>query len=149
MIELAAHQDAEDIQRLVDRVVALSVDATRREKRDICAHTRSNHQQWLLGQRQILHLKYTQNCQIMGVVLVKDYWNLCHLFVEPSLHGLGTGRALLEAAIASCRANATRDSMKVNSSRNAVSFYRRLGFVEVPGANAELAAMQLEFRFRP
>ena len=52
--------------------------------------------------------------------------------------------ALMEAAIAACRARMVRPYVRLNSARNAVGFYERLGFVRVPDAPAACAGMQFE-----
>lgn len=63
-----------------------------------------------------------------GFLLIKNYWNLSDLFVSPSHHGQGIGRAIWTAALPACQRLSERDSIRVNSSLNAVGFYESLGF---------------------
>lgn len=65
----------------------------------------------------------------VGYILVKEYWNLAHLFVSPEYQGRGVGGRLLASAMNACRANNEKGFMRVNSSLNAVGFYERHGFV--------------------
>ena len=65
---------------------------------------------------------------IVGVVLVKEYWNLCSLFVSPSLQKRGLGHCLLGAAIDACRGRSPKGEIWLNASPNAVPFYERAGF---------------------
>lgn len=85
--------------------------------------------QWAEAPAGKLHLKYLDGDAIAGVVLVKDWWNLTNLFVDPACQGRGIGRALLGHVLGACRGRSPRGALLVNSSTNAVGFYRRLGFV--------------------
>jgi GNAT superfamily N-acetyltransferase len=77
------------------------------------------------------HLKCTtmQN-DIVGVVLVKNFWNLCSLFVAPELHRHGIGRALVLAATAACRGKSEKNAIWLNAAPNAVPFYFAAGFAQ-------------------
>ena len=62
-------------------------------------------------------------------MLVKRFWNLCSLFVEPSYHRRGIDRGLMQEAVRQCEAQGERRPyVRVNSAPNAVDFYRSLGF---------------------
>ena len=70
-----------------------------------------------------------QGERIVGVAEVRDEHHISLLFVDADFQKRGIGRALVRQALESARA--TRDDLPavtVNSSPNAVSFYRRLGF---------------------
>lgn len=66
---------------------------------------------------------------IHGYILVKEHWRLAHLFVHPQHQGQGIGRALLLSALDICRSQSNKSFVRVNSSLNAVEFYRKMGFV--------------------
>ena len=66
--------------------------------------------------------------RIVGVVLVKNFWNLCSLFVDPTVQWRGIGRLLIESAIEPCRGRSPRSAIWLNASPNAVTFYRHMGF---------------------
>ncbi|MFD2271642.1 GNAT family N-acetyltransferase [Undibacterium arcticum] len=90
---------------------------------------RQNLDWWSQHRDQAVHLKFSVHGRIVGVVLVKNFWNLCNLFVAPAQHGQGIGRALTFAAIERCRGKTERPALRLNSSRNAVGFYEGIGFV--------------------
>ena len=66
---------------------------------------------------------------IIGVILVKHYWNLCSLFVEQSAQGRGMGRLLVEAAALACASRSPKNALVLNAYPSAVGFHERLGFV--------------------
>lgn len=75
------------------------------------------------------HLKCTTtDHEIVGVVLVKSFWNLCSLFVAPELHRQGIGRALVMAAAHECRGRSEKKAIWLNAASNAIPFYRAAGF---------------------
>lgn len=119
--------DAEEIKALMARVIAGVIHdgplAT-----EMVQNTADNVDWWLQNPAECVHLKYMAGGRIVGVVLVKNFWNLCSLFVEPSMQGQGIGRMLLESAIAACRGRSNRSAVWLNASPNAVPFYRHIGF---------------------
>jgi len=64
----------------------------------------------------------------VGVILVKHFWNLTHLFVSPRFQRRGIGSMLLNSALSICRSHAPDRSVKVHSSYFAVPFYEARGF---------------------
>ena len=81
----------------------------------------------------VVHLKYTNNAGIVGVILIKNFWNLCSLFVDPAAQRQGIGSALLTEAIRRCVSLNDRGHVKVNSAPNAVPFYQARGFSIIDG----------------
>jgi len=61
---------------------------------------------------------------------MKDFWNLCSLFVASNVQGQGIGRELVEAAAARCKGQGTERALCLNAATAAIPFYRQLGFVE-------------------
>jgi GNAT superfamily N-acetyltransferase len=137
--------EAAAVARFIAHVIRTSVDASDAEQADFIAHTRRNVEQWAAAPDAALHLKCADaGGALLGVVMAKQHWNLCHLFVAPAAQGQGLGRALLEAAVTACRARNVRPYVRVNASRNAAGFYEHLGFVRVPDAPARHAGLQFE-----
>ncbi len=75
-------------------------------------------------------LKMVCEQAIVGFIIIKKYWNLSDLFVLPALHGQGVGKALFSEALNICKRDGSADAIRVNSSLNAVDFYRKLGFTD-------------------
>lgn len=63
-----------------------------------------------------------------GVIAIRDYNHLTHLFVSPELQHGGIGRALWQAAIEMFEQHETT-GVTVFAAPDAVPFYRKLGFV--------------------
>jgi len=146
MIDDIAIADLPAVAALIERAVARSVDATDGEKAEYRANIARNLAWWRDHGREAVHLKFSEAGTLAGVVLVKEHWNLCHLFVDPASQRRGIGTALVEEAIARCRGRAPRGRLRLNAARNAVPFYERLGFTHVPDAQASIAGMQFEYR---
>ena len=134
-----------EILAFVESVVASSVDAPAEAKAVFVENLRLNIDRWARAPEQSVHLKFVENGVVLGVVLVRDHWNLCSLFVAPAHHRRGIGSALVRAAIALCRSKAAAPSIRLNAAYNAVPFYRALGFQEVPASQSVLSAVPMEF----
>lgn len=96
-------------------------------------------QTWQTAGSAGFHAKYLLSGAIAGFVVVKNYWNLSHLFVLPSLQRRGIGKCLIDAAIESCRNRSPRGKIQLYSSSYAADFYSASGFrqagqgIERPG----------------
>jgi ribosomal protein S18 acetylase RimI-like enzyme len=130
----------------IERVIAESVDASPAEKNAFVSNTRSNLAKCLLDPSASFHVCARAGTELVGVVLVRDHWNLCHLFVAPDWQGRGIGRMMLEAAHKACIERGTRGYIRLNAARNAVGFYKKMGFTQVPDAPAAHQGMQFERR---
>jgi GNAT superfamily N-acetyltransferase len=120
--------DADEIRALVARTIASSVTQDDALLADTVANVDRNIDLWLAQPQRCLHLKACVEGRIVGVVLVKDLWNLCSLFVAPEWHGRGIGGALLEAACAACAGVSPKSAVFLNAAPRAVGFYLRHGF---------------------
>lgn len=147
MIVAVAPDEAPAVAAFIERTIALSVDATDVEKESFVRNVRSNLDAWQQHPAGALHLKSVDgDGALAGVVMVKAYWNLCHLFVEPRFQGQGIGKALMQAAIDGCRGRSPRQCLRLNASRNAVGFYRHMGFTLAADAPPAFAGVQYELR---
>lgn len=82
----------------------------------------------------------------VGYILVKEFWNLKHLFVTPECQGQNVGKLLLVSAMAMCKAKVS--FIRVNSSLNAVGFYKKIGFIDYePEKPAPSFVVPMIYRF--
>jgi GNAT superfamily N-acetyltransferase len=103
---------------------------------------------WLANPDDALHLKYRTDGEIVGYILVREFWNISHLFVLPRYQRRGIGTALLRAAIENCRAKSPRKKLQLNSSTNAVPFYTSMGFRQTgPGVDRPGGRVPFEYCF--
>ncbi len=106
------------------------VHATQEEAQQssIVENVTRNLAAWERQPDQCVHLVAEREGRIVGVVLVKDFWNLCSLFVSLDHQRQGIGRRLVQEAIALCRSQAAEPAILLNAAPNAIDFYRALGF---------------------
>ena len=120
--------DAAELKLFMASVIAESVTQEEPLLSDFVRNVSDNVDWWQDHQDECVHLKCTVNGCIVGVVLVKEFWNLCSLFVSPSLQKRGLGHSLLDAAIDACRGRSPKGEIWLNASPNAAPFYERAGF---------------------
>jgi GNAT superfamily N-acetyltransferase len=135
-VEYALPGDAGEVRGLVARTIAHSVTQDADLLADTIANVGRNIDLWLAEPQRCLHLKASVGGRIAGVVLVKDCWNLCSLFVAPELQGGGIGRSLVEAAAATCAGRSPKSALLLNAAPGAIGFYERLGFFTRQSAQA-------------
>lgn len=123
-------QDAAGIKAFMGAVIAASVAADGQLLADLRANVDGNVDWWLAHPRDAVHLQAERDGHLAGVVLVKQFWNLCSLFVDPACQRQGIGRALLSAAMERCAASSPKQALWLNAAPGAVGFYRSLGFAE-------------------
>lgn len=136
--ELRAAQadEAPEIAALMARVLQASLrDEPPAVREEMARNVQRNLERWLAAPQDSVQMVALEGGQIVGVVLVRDCWNLCSLFVETRCQGRGLGRGLVEAAIAACRGRSAQP-LCLNAAPTAVAFYRRLGFVDRPSTQA-------------
>ena len=121
---------------LITETLETSVDASAEEKAHFLSSMLSNLEWACQHPDQCVHLVYIRAKRLVGVILVKEHWNLCALMVEPAEHRSGVGVALLDLAVMLCRGRSPQAALRLNASRNAVGFYLAQGFEIVEGADA-------------
>ena len=121
--------DLKAIKAIARDAVNLSVQATESEKQGLLNSITSDIDAYS-GNHSSCYLCARDNDGIIhGYIVIKDHWNLAHLFVAPSSHGKGLGRKLLDCGIVACQNVGNLGYLRVNSSLNAVRFYEKLDFV--------------------
>jgi GNAT superfamily N-acetyltransferase len=128
VLDTVAPADAAEVQTLMSRVIAASVAADARHLEEMVANVNSNVAFWLQQPGQCVHIKASAQGRIVGVVLVKNFWNLCSLFVDPAWQHQGCGRALTEAASLGCKGRSPEGAIFLNAATSAIPFYQHLGF---------------------
>lgn len=129
-IETVEDSDAFALDAMMIRTIRTSVRLDETEMDDAIDNVRVNMHWALANAAECVHLKCVDDERIVGAVLVKRFWNLCSLFIEPSYHRRGIGRGLMEEAIRQCAAKNERPYIKVVAAPNALAFYQALGFTQ-------------------
>lgn len=122
--------DKIELLDLMNQVICTSVTQDETLQTSYIENVTQNLEWWMDYPTLGCHLKAVHHQTIVGVVLVKNYWNLCSLFVAPEYHRQGIGRALMTAAIDDCRRKSDKSGIRLNAAPNAIAFYRTLGFVK-------------------
>ena len=125
-IERVISTDIALIKKIAKKAILESVDASCELKKEIISDTIKHIDKAILNSESVF-LKYVGE-DILGFILIQDYWNLSDLFVLPEAHGQGIGRALFKAAQKVCKPKQDKGYIRVNSSLNAEGFYRNMGF---------------------
>ena len=125
-IEKISNKDIEVIKKIAKKAILESVDVSIDLKEEIISDT-MKHIDKGLSNSECVFLKYTET-DILGFILIQEYWNLSDLFVLPEMHGKGIGKALFNAAQNLCKPRQDKGYILVNSSINAEGFYRNIGF---------------------
>lgn len=126
MISPVTVDDVSTIKAIAEAAILTSVTASDTLKQEIIEDT-YHHIDVSLEEAGHTFLKYEDE-GITGFILLRNGWNLSDLFVLPSQHGKGIGRALFAAARNKIVSEENRGYIRVNSSLNAVNFYHKLGF---------------------
>jgi GNAT superfamily N-acetyltransferase len=125
-IRAAKPEDSAPILELMVAVIRATTDHAHQS--DTIENVSSNLDYWTNNPGQCVHLVAENKTSIIGVILIKDYWNLCSLFVDVEHHRQGIGRVLTQAATDMCRGRSPMGAIFLNSSPFAVAFYSALGF---------------------
>ena len=143
LVHPARPEEAAQICALMRGVIEPAVEPSLRE--GILDNVEANVAVWLRRPSECVHLVAVLQGSIVGVVLVKDFWNLCSLFVDPAHQRGGIGRALVEAAVGQCEGRSPKSALLLNAYPDAVGFYERMGFTtRVPQSSVSgIQAMEL------
>ena len=123
--------DQNVLQQIARNAVTLSVVAPEEEKQNLLKGISRNIASVIIDQIDGVFLAAALSEVPVGFIIVKDYWNLSDLFVDPDHQGLGIGRQLCSDAFAICEKENKKPSIRANSSLNAVTFYDSLGFYRI------------------
>ena len=122
-------QDKHELLLLMKRVICTNITQDADLQTLYIDNVVHNLSWWIEHPSMGCHLKAVQGKDIVGVILIKDFWNLCSLFVAPESQRQGIGRALVRSAIAQCREHSDEQVIYLNAAPNAIPFYESLGFI--------------------
>jgi GNAT superfamily N-acetyltransferase len=120
--------DLPGVRSLIASAIRGSVAESESGAEFLIADINETLDKWLNDPQDSVHLKYEVAGEILGVALVKNYWNLSTLFVAPAQQRQGIGRALMGEVLRVCGPASPRGKVEVNSSLVAVRFYETQGF---------------------
>lgn len=130
MIEPLITADLDDALRVSHAAILGTQTLTAEEWAELAEHNAQNFALGLADPDVHLALKSVRQGKLAGVILVKQFWNLAVLYVDPQWHGQGVGSELLLHALALCATQSPRGHVRTNSSSTAVGFYTRHGFTD-------------------
>lgn len=120
--------DHRAIRSFLCSVVPCSLEGQGHNLTEIIENVNGNIDKWVASPQESAHYIAQVDGQIVGAILLKDYWNLCSLFVQPEFQYQGIGKALVEIALLECREKSPISAIFLNANDEAVAFYEKLGF---------------------
>lgn len=124
--------EAKDLKALSELIVVTiesCIDTDSKSVQMLIADSISSSEWWLQNKDKGVHLVYKLDNEILGTVLIKEFWNMASLFVSPSAQGRGIATDLVKAALKVCESKTPIDKVRLNSSSYASGFYQKFGFV--------------------
>lgn len=125
----ATNNEIASIKWLAKSAITQSVKVDETLLADIIEDT-FRHIDGFMQYRSGVFLSCMRGDELLGFILIKDFWNLSDLYVLPAEHGNGIGRKLLMQTVKICQLQGDGRAIRCNSSLNAVGFYKRVGFVD-------------------
>lgn len=146
MLSPITESDLNDIRKIIRAAIHGSVAQTDAEAEFLIEDIEKSLDGWFEFRDNACHLKYSESGAIAGFIIVKEFWNLSHLFVLPECQGKGLGRALVEEAIRVCRGRSPKDRIQLYSSSVAAGFYAAMGFTQTgPGIDRPGGCLPFEY----
>jgi GNAT superfamily N-acetyltransferase len=128
MIETPTIADINKLSDLISFTISSCVSAEESDLKAIIAHSVEASRNHLMGKINGAHLIYREDEELIGVVLVKDYWNMVSLFVAPSHQRKGIATHLMDRALEICSRKSPKGMVACNSSEYAVNDAQRGSF---------------------
>ena len=130
MIRDAKEKDLPELHHLIAQSVHACIEAEEVDRENIIVDSLCSSEANVHGHSDGVHLVYEQHDQLLGMILIKEYWNMASLFVRPDKHHQGVATALLNEALEICRDKAAGKAIRLNSSHYAAGFYEAYGFIK-------------------
>ncbi len=123
----ATIEDNDAIFDMMVRVIRETIDQAYQS--ETIVHVTTNLRYWRRWPESCVHLVATDGLAIVGVVLVRNFWNFCSLFVTDSHRGTGLGKQLTQQVLDACRHRSAIGALYLVSTPSAVAFYQAQGFI--------------------
>ncbi len=147
MIEICVNSDFNTLKEIINISIVSSIINTEPEAGILTKSVIESLLRWNDSAADGYLRKFKEDNKIVAFILIKEYWNLSHLFVLPSYQKQGIGKVLLLNGIESCKEKSSKKKIELNSSINAAGFYTRLGFVKA-GDRIDLPGGCIPFEYR-
>lgn len=125
-----AASDLTDAEALTRTVISSMPNLKQHERDELLLHIINNYK-CCVERTEHLFLKAVLEGELVGIILVKQFWNLAELYVSVAHQGQGIGKSLLHEALKICRIHSERTFVRLNSSTQAVAFYKNYGFTDI------------------
>ncbi|PSU35597.1 GNAT family N-acetyltransferase [Photobacterium lutimaris] len=129
MIQQATFRDTSEVIAITGLAIRACVDEPANVRDEIIASCADSILWWRRYPDNSVHYVYRIDGNIVGTILVKEFWNLSNLFVAPQFHRQGIARQLVAKALEVCEERSPKQSVQLNASKYAVNFYQKLGFI--------------------
>ncbi len=124
----AAESDLTGVKALTEHVLRTSLAESIIDLEEMLASANRAFDYWAKSPAKSLHQVVEQDDHIVGVILIKDFWNFVSLFVHPEYQGHGIGKSLLKSALDQCKDKSPIGEIRVNSADDSAPFYEKFGF---------------------
>jgi predicted GNAT family N-acyltransferase len=133
-IREAKETDFDKIRKIILSAICECVTDSKEQQEFLYADVCNSLDWWIENKDRSLFLVCEDSDSVLGVALVKEYWNFAALFVDPQQHRSGVGRDLCANVINSCKHRSPKGCLRLNSSNHAVPFYKKMGFTQTGSA---------------
>jgi len=133
-IRQAKEADLDKIRKIVSSALRECVTDCDEHYESLYADICSSLDWWIENKDRSLFLVCEDGDLVLGAALVKEYWNLTAIFVDPQQHRSGIGRDLVGSVIDGCKGRSPKGSLRLNSSNHAAGFYKKMGFTQTGSA---------------
>ena len=133
-IRQAKETDFDKIRKIVSSAIRECVTDSNEHYEFLYTDVCSSLDWWVENKDRTLFLVCEDGDLVLGVALVREYWNFSVLFVDPQQHRSGVGRDLVASVINSCKHRSPKRCLRLNSSNHAAGFYKKMGFIQTGSA---------------
>lgn len=127
-------KDLEKIRQVISSAIRQCVTDSNEHYEFLYSDVCSSLDWWIENKDKALLLVCEEGDSILGMALVKEFWNFSALFVNPKQHRLGIGRDLVTSVLTICKHKSPKGCLMLNSSNYAAAFYKKMGFVQTGDA---------------